>query len=462
MPYFPFTRPFALLVIAMYVSLLTGQFSAAQELQADDEVPVIKALLIEGQNNHKNWPQTSLMMKSYLEQTDLFSVDVVRTRAKGTDPDFSPNFSEYDVVVSNYNGADWPEETKNAFVEYMRGGGGLVVVHAADNAFGNWREFNEMIGLGGWGGRNEKSGPYVYLSEEGEVIRDDSRGRGGHHGKQHAFSVVTRGDEHPIMRGVPREWMHVQDELYDKLRGPAANMEILATAYASKKLGGTGRHEPMIMTIGFGEGRVFHTPMGHGNNSQECVGFITILQRGTQWAATGDVSLPVPDDFPGPDKPVQRSFSESVVAVELGEINKVFQSGSLFLTSQPSKADIEAIKAAGITQVITFRKSPEIDWDERAAVQEAGLSFHAIEFGSSDELTSEKLDEVRSLLQKTSDEKVLLHCGAGTRASMVWSTYRALDQGVSVEETFKELKTMGFSSSGLEAKAKAYIKENSR
>ena len=54
MPYFPFTRPFVLLVIAMSVSLLTGQFAAAQELQADDEVPVIKALLIEGQNNHKN------------------------------------------------------------------------------------------------------------------------------------------------------------------------------------------------------------------------------------------------------------------------------------------------------------------------------------------------------------------------------------------------------------------------
>ena len=112
MPYFPLTRPFALLVIAMYVSLLTGQFAAAQEVPTDDEVQVIKALLIEGQNNHKNWPQTSLMMKSYLEQTDLFSVDVVRTRAKGTDPNFSPDFSEYDVVVSNYNGADWPEERR--------------------------------------------------------------------------------------------------------------------------------------------------------------------------------------------------------------------------------------------------------------------------------------------------------------------------------------------------------------
>lgn len=459
---FSYSRLFALLGIALCAGCLAGQISMAQEAQEADESDMLKVLLIEGQNNHRNWRQTSLMMTSYLEQTDMFSVDIVRTRAKGTDPKFAPDFSKYDVVVSNYNGASWPEETKNAFVEYMRGGGGLVVVHAADNAFGDWREFNEMIGLGGWGGRSEKSGPYVYLSEEGEVVRDDSPGKGGNHGKQHAFSVVTRDDDHPIMRGVPREWMHVQDELYDKLRGPAVDMEILATAFASKKFGGTGRHEPMIMTIGFGEGRIFHTPMGHGNNSQECVGFITVLQRGTEWAATGDVTLPIPEDFPGPDEPVQRTFSESVQAAELGNLHKVFQVGNLFLTSQPSQKDVEAIKAAGVTHVISLRKPSEIDWDERAAVEAAGLSFHSLPFKSSDELTPEVLDEVRDLLQQASDEKVLLHCGSATRASMVWAAYRTLDQGVTVEDTYKEIETMGFSSSGFEAKTKAYIRENAR
>jgi type 1 glutamine amidotransferase len=206
------------------------------------------------------------------------------------------------VVVSNYNGAPWPEETRTAFVDYVKGGGGFVVVHAANNAFGKWREYNDMIGIGGWDGRNEQSGPYVYLDDAGKVVRDTSAGGGGHHGPQHPFQIIIRDTDHPITRGLPREWMHVNDELYDKLRGPGDNMHILATAFADPKKGGSGHHEPMLMTLDYGKGRVFHTPMGHGNDSQECVGFITTLQRGAEWAATGKVTQKVPEDFPTADK----------------------------------------------------------------------------------------------------------------------------------------------------------------
>jgi type 1 glutamine amidotransferase len=269
-----------------------------------------RVLIIEGQNNHGIWPKTSKMMKGYLEQTKLFEVEIVRTIAKGTDPDFKPRFSDYGVVISNYNGAAWPKETQQAFVEYVRGGGGFVVVHAANNAFGNWKEYNEIIGLGGWGGRNEKSGPYVYINAEGKLVRDESAGRGGHHGSQHPFAMITRDSEHPITRGMPSQWMHAQDELYDLLRGPAHNMHVLATAFASKEKGGTGRHEPMIFTVEFGKGRVLHTPMGHGDYSQECVGFIATLQRGAEWAATGKVTQKLPADFPTADEVSKRKYEE--------------------------------------------------------------------------------------------------------------------------------------------------------
>lgn len=273
--------------------------------------PSLQALIVDGQNNHGVWPKTTKMMKKYLEETGLFTVEVATTAPKGTDPNFKPEWKKYDVIVSNYNGADWPEETKKAFVDYMQNGGGLVVVHAADNSFGNWKEYNEMIGLGGWGGRNEKSGPYVYLSEDGKLVRDDKKGSGGHHGSQHDFPIIIRDPDHPITKGLPREWMHVQDELYDLLRGPGENMQILATAYANPKFGGSGRHEPMAMTIEYGKGRCFHTPMGHGDYSQECVGFITVLQRGAEWAATGKVTqTKVPDDFPTADQKSQRKFEE--------------------------------------------------------------------------------------------------------------------------------------------------------
>jgi hypothetical protein len=293
----------------------------------------IKALIVDGQNNHFMWPKTTVMMKRYLEDSQLFKVDVARTaftvngeellgewplegvtsvpvKQAQTDPDFKPAFDQYDVLISNFGhgAAPWPEETQEALETWMKAGGGLVVIHAADNSFPNWPAWNEMIGLGGWDNRNEKSGPWIYTNDEGDIIRDTAPGRGGSHGQQHEFSVVIRDKQHPITRGMPTEWMHTQDELYDRLRGPALNMQLLATAFSEPATNGSGRHEPMMFTVRYGNGRVFHTPMGHADYSQECVGFITALVRGSEWAATGNVTTPIPDDFPTADATSSRSF----------------------------------------------------------------------------------------------------------------------------------------------------------
>lgn len=299
-------RVFGMFAAAAF-SLFASCLAPSTALAAD---PAHRALIIDGQNNHGIWPKTSKMMKRYLEQTGLFAVDIVTTAPKGTDESFHPDFAKYQVVVSNYNGADWPKATQEAFVEYVKGGGGLVIVHAANNSFGNWPAYNEMIGLGGWGGRNERSGPYVYLDEQGKLVRDTAKGPGGHHGPQHPFTIITRDPDHPVTKGMPGEWLHAQDELYDFLRGPAENIHVLATALAAKDKGGSGRHEPMIFTVSYGKGRVFHTPMGHADYSQECVGFIATFQRGAEWAATGKVTQSLPTDFPTADKTSQRKYSE--------------------------------------------------------------------------------------------------------------------------------------------------------
>jgi uncharacterized protein len=192
---------------------------AEQEQGADGGK--LRVLIIEGQNNHGIWPKTSQMMRQFLEETSRFEVEIARTAPEGTDPQFRPDFSKFDVVLSNYNGARWPRETEEDFVRYMRNGGGFVVVHAANNAFGDWDEYNRIIGLGGWGGRNEKSGPYVYVGPDGNVVRDPSPGRGGNHGPQHEFQIITRDTDHPITQGLPTAWMHTKDELYDQAPRPS-------------------------------------------------------------------------------------------------------------------------------------------------------------------------------------------------------------------------------------------------
>jgi type 1 glutamine amidotransferase len=100
----------------------------------------------------------------------------------------------------------------------------------------------------------------------------------------------------------------VKEELYDRLRGPAKNMTVLATAFAE---GGSERHEPVLMTIKYGKGRVFHTVMGHSHTSMGGVAFQETLIRGTEWAATGKVTFPrVTADVLPVDRAAYRKIKE--------------------------------------------------------------------------------------------------------------------------------------------------------
>jgi len=64
-----------------------------------------------------------------------------------------------------------------------------------------------------------------------------------------------------------------------------------------------------MMTVDYGRGRVFHTPMGHTDYSMECVGFMVTLRRGAEWAATGTcLGTEIPSDFPDAEGSRSRPF----------------------------------------------------------------------------------------------------------------------------------------------------------
>jgi len=268
--------------------------------------PSHHAMILDGESGgpYHAWQETTPYLRRMLEETGLFQVDVVTAPPAGGDfGGFKPDWDRYQVVVFNYDAPDerWPADLKASFESYVEGGGGLVVVHAADNAFPHWPEYNLMIGIGGWRGRDERSGSYWYF-KDGRLVSDPSPGPAGHHGARLPFKVEDQVVNHPITQGLPKVWMHVADELYAGLRGPGKNMTVLSTAYSDPSNHGSGRDEPMLMVIAYGKGRVFHTVMGHDLAAMSCVGFITTYQRGAEWAATGKVTQKVPSDFPTADQ----------------------------------------------------------------------------------------------------------------------------------------------------------------
>jgi len=309
---------------------LTSLCLASAPSVADDVPAPIRVLIIDGQNNH-NWQQTTPVLKKILSEGGRFTVDVatsppklsapplaktatpeeakahaakmamLRTEQQATMQKFSPSLANYQVVVSNYNGDLWgPPLTDRLEALVNDGKLGLVIVHAANNAFGGWNEYYQMIGMG-W--QSAKFGDRLHVDAAGKEVREKAgEGLGSGHRYVGPFTVTIRNPDHPITRGMPREWLHVRDELYDNMRGPIKNVQLLATAYSDKDKKGTGAHEPMIWTVSYGKGRVFHTPMGHDANAMRCYGFAATLQRGTEWAATGQVTIPLPKEFPTAEK----------------------------------------------------------------------------------------------------------------------------------------------------------------
>jgi len=271
-----------------------------------------RVLLITGQNNH-DWRRTAPMIRQILMDTELFEV----TTWEGPGPQTAleeikaPDFKSFTVVVWDYNPPDhgssepfkWPAELRQAWVEYIQQGGKAFLIHASNNPFRGWPEFEAMVGLL-W--RDSGCGSALHFDENRtKVVTPINEGAGAGHGRLHAFTIEHRMTEHPVLLGLPNRWLHAHDELYHRQRGPIPEtMEVLAMAWSDKQYGGTQHFEPMLWQIPYGDGVVMTWVPGHlwvGKNditAHQCVGFRTILQRSVEWLATGVVTQPVPENFP--------------------------------------------------------------------------------------------------------------------------------------------------------------------
>lgn len=310
------------------IAIVAGVFAFALASRAAAPISV---MILDGESagTYHDWQRVTPVLRKILDETGLFATTVVSAPpAKGDFSAFMPDFAKHQAVVLNYDAPDerWSPALKASFEQYVRNGGGLVVVHAADNAFPGWQAYNEMIGVGGWRGRREQAGPYWFV-KDGKLTSDTTAGPAGSHGRRVPFQVTVRERAHPITKGLPAVWMHQGDELYARLRGPGRNMTVLATAFSDPQNNGTGRDEPTLMVLSYGKGRIFHTTMGHDIAASSSVDFVVTLQRGTEWAGTGQVTQKVPASFPTATTVAYRA--------DLAAMDPNYTSGLDSLTSRP-------------------------------------------------------------------------------------------------------------------------------
>lgn len=296
-------------VIFFFVLALS---SIAVTAQNRNRIPV---LIVDGFSNH-DWRQTTALTKWILEQSDRFDVhtSTIPLDSVGRSA-WLPDFNKFAVVIQNTNNIHnpalrWPERAERALEQYVKKGGGLYILHSANNAFPHWKEYDKMIGLG-W--RPDSVGYALEIGKDGSIIRHaPGEGKGTGHGERFnaVIQILTR---HPINKDYPDQWQTANTEVYNFPRGPAENITVLSYAYDSTR---THRMWPVEWVVAYGKGRVYNSSMGHLWRGEiyppayRCVGFQTTVIRVTEWLATGKVTFPVPANFPAKDRQSLRSELE--------------------------------------------------------------------------------------------------------------------------------------------------------
>jgi type 1 glutamine amidotransferase len=302
------------LFIAFVACVVFGVFGPSMPVLAQNGKP-IRALIIDGFSNH-DWRQTTAVTRWILERSGRFIVDVHTIPADSIQRSrWLPKLSGYAVVIQNTNNIHnsslrWPVQAEQALEKYVKEGGGLYILHSANNSFPHWKEYDKMIGLG-W--RPDSVGYAIEIDSEKKIVRIPP-GEGMSTGHGDRFNALIQIlNRHPINNNYPDQWQTANTEVYYFPRGPAENLTVLSYAYDSAT---THRAWPVEWVVTYGKGRVYNSSMGHlwkGDTyppAYRCVGYQTTVIRATEWLATGKVTYPVPINFPTKAAPSLHSYSE--------------------------------------------------------------------------------------------------------------------------------------------------------
>ena len=202
--------------------------------------------------------------------------------------------ANYDVLVDYYYGPRWPSVTEKAVEDFISSGKGMIGIHGI-----TYGPFFGQAGGSATEPRRLEGEPWAAFADMlGMTWQLDNIG----HATRHVFAVEWVDRDHPISRGLPPTFV-ANDELYHKI-DLKPNAHVLATAFDDPNVkGGTGKVEPVIWTVPYGQGRVVMMVLGHDLLAMSQPGFMDVFARATEWAATGDVAPGAPTLSPPTSMP---------------------------------------------------------------------------------------------------------------------------------------------------------------
>lgn len=253
----------------------------------------IRVLIFSGRNNH-DWRTSTPFLRKLLVDSGRFDVRVEEEPA-GVTP---ATLAAYDVLVLDYEGPRWGAVTEKAVENFVKQGKGLVAVHAANCSFTGlevladgdrtfdlkhppWTEYLQMVG--GW---------WTLGPPQSSVA------------PRRCFRARFVDREDPVARGLA-ESFRTCDEIYENAQmSPAAH--ILATAFDDPANGGTGKDEPIIWTVNYGQGQILYEGFGHDAPAQQESAFVSTFVWGAEWAAAGAITVSAAGTLPKPAPPPLR------------------------------------------------------------------------------------------------------------------------------------------------------------